>query len=98
MSQPTRIQRSRRKGWRAPEGAVYVGRGSKWGNPYKGDANSVDREYMTALFEEMLERPDKSGFINEIKEHLRGKNLMCWCPLDQPCHADALLKIANKDS
>lgn len=32
---PQRIQRKRTKGWRMPEGAVYVGRGSKWGNPYK---------------------------------------------------------------
>ena len=33
--QPTRIQRSRAKGWRMPEGAVYVGRGSRWGNPWR---------------------------------------------------------------
>ncbi len=31
---------------------------------------------------------------HEIAE-LRGKNLMCFCPLDQPCHADVLLEIAN---
>lgn len=31
---PKRIQRKRTKGWRMPEGAVYVGRPSKWGNPY----------------------------------------------------------------
>ena len=29
---------------------------------------------------------------------LRGKNLACWCPLDQPCHADVLLRIANEDT
>lgn len=29
-----RIQRRRTKGWRMPEGAVYVGRPSRWGNPY----------------------------------------------------------------
>jgi len=29
-------------------------------------------------------------------ETLRGKNLACWCPLDQPCHADVLLELANK--
>lgn len=29
------------------------------------------------------------------REYLRGKDLACWCPLDQPCHADALLRIAN---
>lgn len=31
----------------------------------------------------------------EVKQELRGKNLACWCPLDQPCHADVLLAIAN---
>lgn len=35
MTAPRRIQRRRTKGWRMPEGAVYVGRGSKWGNPYR---------------------------------------------------------------
>lgn len=28
---------------------------------------------------------------------LRGKDLACWCPLDQPCHADVLLELANRD-
>lgn len=32
---PQRIQRKRTKGWRMPPNTVYVGRGSKWGNPYK---------------------------------------------------------------
>lgn len=32
---PERIQRKRTKGWRAPKGAVYVGRGTKWGNPFR---------------------------------------------------------------
>lgn len=31
---PKRIQRRRTKGWRMPEGAVYVGRPTKWGNPF----------------------------------------------------------------
>lgn len=35
MSAPKRIQRKRTKGWRMPEGVVYVGRPSKWGNPFK---------------------------------------------------------------
>lgn len=32
---PQRIQRQRAKGWRMPEGAVYVGRPTKWGNPFQ---------------------------------------------------------------
>ena len=30
-----RIQRKRTKGWRMPEGAIYVGRPTKWGNPIR---------------------------------------------------------------
>lgn len=30
-----------------------------------------------------------------IRAELAGKDLACWCPLDRPCHADVLLKIAN---
>ena len=31
-----------------------------------------------------------------IRHELHGKNLACWCPLDQSCHADVLLAIANE--
>ncbi len=34
-STPKRIQRKRTKGWRMPDGAVYVGRPTMWGNPYE---------------------------------------------------------------
>lgn len=33
--------------------------------------------------------------MSYVKEQLKGKNLACWCPLDQSCHADILLEIAN---
>lgn len=33
--------------------------------------------------------------LADIISALRGKNLACWCPLDQPCHADVLLELAN---
>jgi hypothetical protein len=32
---------------------------------------------------------------NRIRAELRGKDLACWCPLDQSCHADVLLEVAN---
>jgi len=34
---------------------------------------------------------------DQAYRELRGKNLACWCPLDQPCHADVLLRLANAD-
>lgn len=37
----------------------------------------------------------QSGLADDISG-LRGHDLACWCPLDQPCHADVLLEIANR--
>jgi hypothetical protein len=35
--------------------------------------------------------------VEAVRMELRGKDLACWCPLDQPCHADVLLELANAD-
>ena len=101
---PIRIQRERKRGWKMPENTVYVDRPTKWGNPYVGgnpfqpDPDSVSRHRMVALYCNYLEQPDQRKFIEQVKAELRGKNLACWCPLDQPCHADVLLQIANEES
>ena len=93
---PKRIQRKRSKGWKMPPNTVYVGRPTKWGNPYKiGDriftgADIEDAAHAVSCFRAFIE-----GQQPDTKE-LRGKDLACWCSLDQPCHADVLLKIANQ--
>lgn len=90
---PKRIQRKRTKGWKMPEGAVYVGRPTKWGNPFRiTDQSTAQRT--VELFRELVERG--GWWAVNPKRHLRGKDLLCWCPLDQPCHADVLLEIANR--
>jgi hypothetical protein len=33
--------------------------------------------------------------VAAVRAELCGRDLACWCPLDQPCHADVLLEIAN---
>jgi hypothetical protein len=33
--------------------------------------------------------------VGDVKRELRGRDLACYCPLDEPCHADVLLAIAN---
>lgn len=38
------------------------------------------------------------GGAARIRRELAGKNLACWCPLDQACHADVLLELANKET
>jgi len=91
---PRRIQRKRVKGWKAPEGAVYVGRPTRWGNPYPA-VTSVPNSYAVAveLYRGWLDaRPE---FVETIRRELAGRDLMCWCPLGQPCHGDLLLVVAN---
>lgn len=52
------------------------------------DANEAVRRFQHAL------QWDEA--IHEwVREKLGGKDLACWCALDQSCHADVLLKIAN---
>jgi hypothetical protein len=91
---PKRIQRKRTKGWRMPKGAVYVGRPSLLANPFK--AKDWGQRGAVEAFRLYLEH-NTTGFGVKAfaQEFLRGKDLACWCPLDQPCHADVLLKIAN---
>lgn len=73
-----------------PEGAVYVGRPTKWGNPYP-ITKECSRPRSIALYKIYLV---DSGLIFNVDE-LRGRDLVCWCaPLD--CHADVLLKLANR--
>ena len=33
--------------------------------------------------------------VDDVRQELAGHDLACWCPLDQPCHADVLLELAN---
>jgi hypothetical protein len=42
------------------------------------------------------ESKEARSLILDNLEQLKGKDLACYCPLDEPCHADVLLEIANK--
>lgn len=94
-ARPKRIQRKRTKGWKLPPNAVIVTRPTKWGNPFRltddKSAGEVVRQYREWL--------NNSLPGQEIKEaarvELRGKHLVCWCPLWQACHGKVLLEIAN---
>jgi len=37
-----------------------------------------------------------SAAQDRVRAHLRGRDLACWCRLDEPCHADVLLRVANQ--
>jgi hypothetical protein len=92
-NQPKRIQRRRSRGWRTPPNTIYVGRPTKWGNPYEvGVAFATATEAVAAY----LTYVSANGYIDEIRAELRGKDLSCWCRAGAPCHADVLLEIANR--
>ncbi len=98
MSKPVRVQLRRIKGWKMPPNTVSVARPTKWGNMYViGDSgcNGVPytREDCVQLYR-LYQVPWLE--LKMAREELRGKNLACFCPLNQPCHADVLLEIANK--
>jgi hypothetical protein len=94
-----RIQRKREKGWRMPEGAIYVGRPSRFGNPYRvGFVYDIDdkpffvytRSQAVSLYQRHL---TLNPLTDEQLAVLKGKDLACFCPLDEPCHADVLLEL-----
>ena len=101
---PKRIQRRRVKGWRMPAGAIYVGRPTKWGNHIKvGDYGKSPQARRTAHwlavldFERSIEwNPEGEAYKEAARRELRGHDLACWCRLDEACHGDTLLKIANE--
>jgi len=96
---PRRVQLRRTKGWRKPEGAVVVARPSKWGNPYRIGAPTplynwpVNRAEAVESFRDWMSRNRTQ--TSRARAALAGKDLACWCALDEPCHADVLLELAN---
>lgn len=95
------LRKDERGRYPSPVDAVYVGRPSKWGNPFtiagtqhlKHLTDEQRRASVISMFKDWFENSPDSP-IGDIEE-LRGKDLICWCaPL--PCHADILLEEANK--
>lgn len=103
---PHRVRRRRTKGWKLPPNTICVTRPGRWGNPLRiGMYLHFDRAAAVQGFRDWIDRKDwtRSWWnlygapptVEQIRFSLRGKNLACYCPLDQPCHADVLLEIAN---
>ncbi len=74
-----------------PKNAVYIGRPSKWGNPFPMNGHNT-RELVVAKYKEwLLSQPQ---LIEEAKRELAGKDLICFCA-PKACHGDVLLEVAN---
>ena len=87
-----------------PKDAVYVGRPTKWGNPFRvGDPDSIhpievnkmDRDWVVSRFDSWIHCDlNAKPLYDAAKVELKGKDLVCWCA-PKSCHADVLLRIAN---
>lgn len=110
-TRPRRVQLKRTKGWRMPENTVSVARPGFWGNPFSVTQKMrpgarcgplyiavPTAEDAVECFREMLRADGETAeAMRAALPELRGKNLACWCPLDEPCHADVLLELANEE-
>lgn len=102
---PERIQLRRAKGWRLPPDTEIVDRRTKWGNPFL--VSDVARRFPSLTVEQcaatavadfrsmVLAGSPAYPTVAEIRSELAGRDLACWCPPDQPCHAAVLLELAN---
>lgn len=78
----------------APADAVYIGRGSNWGNPYvigkDGNRNEVIARFRAYAERRLAENP---GWLDALV----GKDVYCFCaPL--ACHGDVLINLIQEDA
>jgi len=79
--------------WKKNPNAVYIGRPSKWGNPFK-----VSKYGLRKCLEKYCEWLENQLRIDtDFLEPLRGKDLVCFCPLSQTCHADIIIEFLTKE-
>lgn len=79
---------------------VYIGRGSKWGNPFthrdtktKAKYKVASRAESVASFKDYITEGDGQHLLNDLHE-LKGKTLGCFCK-PQACHGDILAELAD---
>ena len=72
---------------------VYIGRNSKWGNPFKIGIDGT-REDVIEQYRDWIQT--QSHLLNSLEE-LRGKTLGCFCS-PQACHGDILVELLNNDN
>ena len=73
--------------------SVYVGRPTKWGNPFKEKDYGLKiclEKYHIWLIEQLKENP-------KFLDPLKGKDLVCFCKLNRPCHADIIIEFLNEE-
>lgn len=75
-----------------PDDAVYIGRPSQWGNPFRITPD-WDRDEVVRAYEEWFRRSEHR--VAAARRELKGKDLVCFCA-PKTCHGDVLLRVANE--
>lgn len=70
---------------------IYIGRGSKWGNPFIIGQDGNREEVINKYEQYLLNNPELLERLYELK----GKTLGCFCK-PKPCHGDVLIKYIRK--
>lgn len=70
---------------------VYIGRPSKWGNPFVIGKDGT-REEVIAKYEQWIRQ---NPVLMDALPELKGKTLACWCS-PQVCHGDVLVKLVRE--
>jgi len=67
---------------------IYIGRPSKWGNPFQIGKDGTRDEVIEKFKNWILTQPNLLKDLHEIK----GKTLGCWCK-PKSCHGDVLVEL-----
>jgi hypothetical protein len=78
---------------RIPADAVYIGRPSKWGNPFQIGPDGSREEVIEKYRAWIATRP---ALIAAARQELAGKDLVCWCA-PQACHGHVLLALVAEE-
>lgn len=98
---PVRLRGTSRNARALPTACAYVGPRSLYANPFTAGGRSplgppLEAAESVDLFAATLRGPVGRYYAARFARALHGLDLMCTCPLDVPCHADVLLRLANE--
>ena len=88
-----RVYSRRKSAEKPPQDAVYVGRGTPFGNPFVIGKDGTREDVIRAYREWLTYQP---ALRERMRRELRGKHLACWCA-PEACHADVILEVANSE-
>lgn len=83
-----------RRGQKLPRGAKLVARPSRWGNPFRVDV--YGRLVAIGMYRQMLEDMSTAQIQQYLAPLQDATALACYCPLDEPCHADVLIEYLEQ--